>query len=169
MLAVGQQQNPAIRVVQSTTRPRAAACQETLSIRKERRWYRGQPRTEVSLRKNSSAKPVVDPRMESLGSLPPIEWPDADGFYAALVLRQMRARFQQGWNLSEHGRASAQRTLGGPSLAAKSARAKLPLPSGESLIVAEASAGVLGEPFETLLTELAQRRVRLPASGRRCL
>lgn len=166
-LAMGQQQNPAIRVARPTASP-AAVCQESPGRRKERRWHRGHPRNKGVHRENCSAKPVVDLKTETLGPLPPIEWPDANGFYANLVLRQVRARFQPGWNSSGgHGRLPAEWKVGSRSIVAQSARAKSPSPLEGRLTVAEvASAGALREPFETLLAELAQRKVQLPASGR---
>ena len=169
ILAMGQQQNPAIRVARPMAPPWAAVCQESLDRRKERRRHRGHPRNEVVLREICSAKLVVDPKTETLGPLPPIEWPDANGFYANLVLRQVRARLQPGWSSSGRGRLSAEWKVGGRSVVAPSARAKSPSPLEGPLTVAQvASAGALREPFETLLTELAQRRVQLPASGGRC-
>ena len=167
-LAVGQRQNSAIRVARPTTRPAATVCQAYPAIQKEHRWYRRHSRTEVNLCENCSPKPVIDPKTESLGPIPALEWPDADGFYAALVLRQVRARFQLRWKSTERMWSVASTVDGGrPMVAAKSARAKLSLRIRESLIVAEvASARVLGEPFETLLTQLAQRRVQLPVSGK---
>jgi hypothetical protein len=150
-LAMGQQQNPAIGVVRPTGPEWAEVHQESPGRRKEHWRHRDHSRNEAVLRQTSRAKAVADPKRETLCPLPSIEWPDANGFYANLVLRQVRAR------------------LGGRAVVAPSARTKPPVPLKGSLTVTEvAGAGAVREPFETLLTELARRTVQRATSVGRC-
>jgi hypothetical protein len=167
-LPMGQRQHPAMRVLRSGTRPRSAAFQESLANRKEYRHHcpvRSQDDT--VLWDDSSQKPAVDQKAETLGQLSPIEWPDEDGFYSSLVLRQVRARFQPGRKLNERGCSPSDWKTVDQSVAAQGTKSAFEL---EAILTTAkvACSGTSREPLETLLAELAQRHVQTPALRGAC-
>ena len=98
---------------------------------------------------------------EAVGQRPQIELPDAEGFFADLVLRLVRAGRRSASLAERHGRRD-KRFCGSVSSAAPTIAMGLAWPVDESLGRTEnIQPNTVREPLETLLTELARRHAQI--------
>jgi hypothetical protein len=151
-LPMGQRQNPVMGVQRSAARPRAATPRKSLARRIMHRPCLLQSQGAGVPRNSFYPRPVVEQETEI--RLPPIELPDPEGFYASLVLRQIRSPLLPGWELSKDDCSSPQSSAAHRSVAAQTTREG-------------ACCGTGPEPLETLLVEMALRRVQTPDLGGR--
>jgi hypothetical protein len=154
-VANGTAANPAMSLLRSATPSRAVTSQESLARRIVHRpcpvWSQ---KAAVPLH-SCFTNPVVRQETDILVSLPFIDLPDAEGFYASLVLRKVRAEFQSRWELSECDGASPKWNA-------------VDQPSAAQTLREVARCGTAGgEPLETLLAEMARCYVQTSVLGGR--
>lgn len=100
-LPMGQRQNPAMSLLRSATPSRAVTSQESLARRIVHRPCPVRSQKAAVPLHSCFPNPVVRQETEIFVSLPFIDLPDREGFYASLVLRKVRAELQSRWELSE--------------------------------------------------------------------
>jgi hypothetical protein len=154
-LPMGQRQNPAMSLLRSATPSRAVTSQESLARRIVHRPCPVRSQKAAVPLHSCFPNPVVRQETEIFVSLPFIDLPDREGFYASLVLRKVRAELQSRWELSECDGASPKWNA-------------VDQPSAAQTLREVARCGTAGgEPLETLLAEMARCYVQTPVLGGR--
>jgi hypothetical protein len=137
------------------------ACREGWRQPPEPRQRRGIPQKSLGM------EWAVAAGAKAVGQRPQIELPDAEGFFADLVLRLVRAGRRSASLAERHGPPD-QRFCGSVSQAAPTMPRRLALPFEKSLVGAESTQpNPDGESLETLLTELAHRHAQIFAAEAR--
>jgi hypothetical protein len=153
-LPMGQRQNPAMSLLRSATPSPAVTSQEPLAKRMVHRPCPVRSQNAAGSLHICFPNPVVRQETEIIVSRPFIDLPDAEGFYASLVLRKVRAELQSRWELSECDDSSAKWNA-------------VDQPSAAQTLPEMARCETAGEPLETLLAEIARYYVQTSVLGRR--
>jgi hypothetical protein len=151
-LPMGPRQNPAMS--RSSTPSRAVTSHESLARRTVRRPCPVRSQNAAVPLHSCFPNPVVRQETEDFVSLPFIDLPDPEGFYARLVMRKVRAELQSRWELSESDSSSPKRNA-------------VDQPSAAQTLREVPRRGTAGEPLETLLAEMARCYVQTSVLGRR--
>jgi hypothetical protein len=146
--------NPTMSLLRSATPSRAVTSQESLGRRIVHRSCPARSQKAAVPLHCCFPNPVVRQETEIFVSLPFIDLPDPEGFYASLVLRKVRAELHSRWELSGCDGSSPKWNA-------------LDQPSAAQTLREVARCGTAGEPLETLLAEMARRYVQTSVLERR--
>jgi hypothetical protein len=160
-LAMGQRRTSVASVIQPTAHHWMVDAPEYLACREGRRQHPDPRRRRVNPQESLGIERAVAAGAEAVGQRPQIELPDAEGFFADLVLRSVRAGRRSASLVERHGPPD-EPSCGSVSPAAPPIPTRLALPVEKSLVSAENSQpNTVRESLETLLTELAHRHAQI--------